>query len=114
MDQLKIAGLELWAKVGCSEEERSFARPVDMDVTLELPLAEAGKTDDLSRTVDYAAVAEEVRRVAAAKPYRLLEALAEAAADAVRWRFKPAAVAVTARKRALPGLRWAEVTLRRP
>ena len=52
---------------------------------LAVDLRAAGRSDDLADTIDYAALAERLRAVAAASRFRLLEALAEAlAAEALR------------------------------
>lgn len=114
MDKLIIHGLELWLKVGCTEAERAFPQRLEMDVTLELPLSAAGKSDDLSQSVDYAAVAEALRQKLTPHAFHLVEAVAEQAADVVLWKYKPQAVTVRLKKRALPGLSWAGVEIRRP
>lgn len=114
MDRLTVAGLELWLKVGCTEEERSFAQRVDMDVDLELDLRAAGRNDDLAQTVDYAALTEGLRTMLTGKTYRLAETAAETAADWVLWRFKPVSVNIRLRKRALAGISYAEIEIRRP
>lgn len=89
MDKLIIHGLELWLKVGCTEAERAFPQRLEMDVTLELPLSAAGKSDDLSQSVDYAAVAEALRQKLTPHSFHLIEAVAEQAADLVLWNTNP-------------------------
>jgi dihydroneopterin aldolase len=79
MDKLIIHGLELWLKVGCTEAERAFPQRLEMDVTLEMPLSAAGKSDDLSQSVDYAAVAEALRQKLTPQSFRLIETVAEQA-----------------------------------
>lgn len=114
MDKLIINGLELWLKIGCTEAERAFPQRIEMDVTLELSLSAAGKSDDLAQSVDYAAVAEALRKKLAPQSFHLIEAVAEQAADFVLWKYKPRAVTVLIKKRALPGLAWAGVEIHRP
>ncbi len=113
-DKLLIAGIELWLKVGCAERERAFAQRIELNVTLELPLAPAGKNDDLSKTIDYAAAVEGLRKLLTPKKFRLAEAVAEQAADYLLKKFKPRAVTVLIKKRALPGIDWAGMEIRRP
>lgn len=114
MDKLIINGLELWLKVGCTEAERAFPQRIEMDVSLELSLSAAGKSDDLAQSVDYAAVAEALRQKLTAQSFHLIEAVAEQTADFVLWKYKPGAVTVHIKKRALPGLAWAGVEIHRP
>lgn len=114
MDQLRIHGLELWLRVGCTEEERAFPQRIELDVALELDLRKAGRTDDIAKSIDYAAVADALKKELTPKTFRLAEAVAEQAADQILWRFKPAAVVVRLKKRALPGIDWAGVEIRRP
>jgi dihydroneopterin aldolase len=59
------------------EEEQIQAQPFEVDVEVYLDLGPAGRTDDLSRTVDYRGVFEICRAVVEGPSCRLLEALAE-------------------------------------
>jgi FolB domain-containing protein len=113
MDALSVVGLELWLKVGCTAVERAYPQRIVLDVRLEGDFAAAGRGDDLARSIDYAAVAAGLKRALSKKPRRLIEAVAE---DAARWALAhtPArAVAVKARKRALPGMDYAEIEIYR-
>ncbi|MBL0348990.1 MAG: dihydroneopterin aldolase [Elusimicrobia bacterium] len=114
MDKLIINGLELWLKIGCTEAERAFPQRIEMDVTLELSLSAAGKSDDLAQSMDYAAVADALRQKLTPQSFHLIETVAEQAADLVLWKYKPRAVTVLIKKRALPGLAWAGVEIHRP
>jgi dihydroneopterin aldolase len=58
----------------------------------------------LSATVDYDAVAREIRQLAAERPRRLIESLAGEIAQAVLVRPLVCGVLVTIRKRILPGV----------
>lgn len=112
MDKLSVIGLELWARVGCTAGERAFPQKVELDVVMELPLAEAGRRDDFSAAVDYAAVAARLKAVLEAGECRLAENLAERAAALVLKEFRRVRrVTVRLRKRALPGIGCAEVVL---
>ena len=111
MDRLSMVGLDVWVKVGCTAEERAFPQKVEVDVDLFLPLARAGKKDALAATVDYAAVAARLKERLETGEFRLAEAVAERAAALVLTEFPVRRVEVRVRKRALPGLSYAEVTL---
>jgi 7,8-dihydroneopterin aldolase/epimerase/oxygenase len=82
-DSLHIEGLRVAAWIGVPAEER--AQPQALSVTLDLvPLRPlSGLHDDLERTIDYQAVAAQVRGVAASQKRRLIETLADDIADAL-------------------------------
>lgn len=81
-DRLTIHGIAFRAACGVRPEERALGNDFTADVTLELDLAPAGRSDRLEDTVDYGVVAERV--VAAAKGERhLVEHLAEDIAAAI-------------------------------
>lgn len=113
MDAISVVGVDVWLKVGCTASERAFAQRVELDVRLEGDFAAAGRGDDLTRSIDYAVVVEGLRRALPKKPRRLLEAVAEEAARWVLERTTARAVGVKARKRAMPGIRFAEVEIYR-
>lgn len=76
-DRILLAGMAFDGRHGVGEDERAAPQPFQVDVSLELDLAPAGRSDDLARTVDYAAVFEDVRAVVEGPSALLLEALAE-------------------------------------
>jgi len=81
-DRLTIHGIAFRAPCGVRPEERALGNDFTADVTLELDLGAAGRSDRLEDTVDYGVVAERV--VAAAKgERRLVEHLAEDIAAAI-------------------------------
>ena len=82
-DVIELRGLRFVAAHGALEEERQRAQPFEVDLDLYADLREAGRTDDLGRTVDYAAVCEAVRAVVEGPHVDLLETLAERVAEQV-------------------------------
>ncbi len=116
-DRLLLEGLEFFGTHGALPEERARPQPFVVDLELRLGLGEAGRTDDLGRTVNYAEVYGAVRQVVEGTRLALLEALAEAIARAVLDRFGPESVRVrVAKPRApLPGpFRTVAVEIERP
>jgi len=79
-DTLTLSRMHFFGHHGVLPEETARGQDFEVTVQLELPLAEAGRTDDLTRTVDYRAVYEVVRTVMEGPPRKLAEALAEAMA----------------------------------
>lgn len=87
---VELSAFRLPVSIGWEAEERSVPQTVrfDLQVTLAREPA-AGLTDELSETVDYGQLAETIRTVANQGPYRLLERLALAVREAVRFRLPP-------------------------
>lgn len=97
-----IEGLRCWAHVGVPEEERRHRQRLLLDITLETPLARAGKRDDVRATVDYAAAAALAKKITEGRPYKLVEAIAERIAAALLKSFTVDAVSVRIRKFSVP------------
>ena len=79
-DTLTLSRMRFFGRHGVLPEEAARGQEFEVTVQIELPLAEAGRTDDLRRTVDYRAAYEAVRAVMEGPPRKLAEALAEAVA----------------------------------
>jgi dihydroneopterin aldolase len=103
-DRILINGLELPVQIGVPDEERAGWQTLRADLELELVGRVEDFGDDLSATVDYDAVAREIRQLAAERPRRLIESLAGEIAQAVLVRPLVCGVLVTIRKRILPGV----------
>jgi dihydroneopterin aldolase len=88
-DTLSLHHLRFFGHHGVLPEETARGQDFEVTVWLELPLGEAGRTDDLSYTVDYRAVHEAIRGVMEGPPRKLVEALAERVAEAVLQGFPP-------------------------
>jgi len=88
-DTLSLHRLRFFGHHGVLPEETARGQDFEVTVQLELPLGEAGRTDDLSHTVDYRAVHAVVREVMEGPPRKLVEALAERVAEAVLRGFPP-------------------------
>jgi len=110
---VELRGLEVFGRHGAYEHERRDGQTFWFDVRLEV--GERGAADDLAGAVDYTHVAAAVAEVSDAHAYRLLEALATAAAEELHRRFSPEWVEVRVRKRpaGLP-VEHSAVTARRP
>ena len=116
-DRIVIAGLAFEARHGVYPEEKTTAQRFEVDVELELDLGPAGRSDDLTRTVDYSLVTERVRDVLLGPSVDLIETLAERiAAASLDASTMVEAVVVRVRK---PGValaapvEWAAVEIRR-
>jgi len=102
MDKIILEGMEFFGYHGVLPEERSLGQRFIVDLDLELDLKPAGVADDVSRTVDYAAVFELVEKSVTERSYFLIEALAEDIANRVLVQFPVEAVVVRVKKPQAP------------
>lgn len=83
-DRIVLQGVSATGFHGVLDAEKRDGQPFVVDVTMHLDLSQAGRTDDLASTVNYATVAGfVVQRIKATPPFDLIERLAEAIADDV-------------------------------
>ena len=83
---------------GLLDEERIRAQPFEVDLDAELDLSEAGRTDSIAGTVDYAILAAIIEEVLAGPHADLIEHLAEQIASRSLASGPVDAVEVTVRK----------------
>jgi 7,8-dihydroneopterin aldolase/epimerase/oxygenase len=70
--------MQFQGRHGYYDHELATPQAFEVDVELLLDLQPAGLEDDLTKTVDYAAVYAAVRQIVESTSFRLLEALSEA------------------------------------
>jgi 7,8-dihydroneopterin aldolase/epimerase/oxygenase len=88
-DCILVKDLRLFAHHGVLEEERRLGQRFAVDVAAFLDLRPAGESDDYRRTVGYDAIVETVTEVLIGRRFRLIEAAAEAVAQAILATFPP-------------------------
>ena len=72
-----IERLEFRARCGVTTEERARPQPLAVDLELDCQLEQAGLSDNLAHTIDYARVTQRVMEVGTAQDSCLLEAMTE-------------------------------------
>jgi len=82
LDKIVIRDIALRCIIGVYPEERREKQDVIVTVTLHCDLARAGRTDDVADTVDYKAVEKAIVGLVESSEFALVEALAQAIADA--------------------------------
>lgn len=87
MDSIRIEHLELYGYHGVFPEEKEKGQLFYVDAELYLELKKAGRTDDLTQSVHYGEVCHFMNRFFTEKTYDLIEAAAEAMAEAVLLEF---------------------------
>lgn len=83
MDRILLQGVTLSTQIGVPDEERLLPQDVIVDVEMHFDTRAATRTDDFTLTIDYAAVRDTLARIAAERPRKLIETLAEEMAAAV-------------------------------
>ncbi|MFL6538300.1 MAG: dihydroneopterin aldolase [Chthoniobacterales bacterium] len=109
-DCIHIEQLEVLARVGVTENERTESQRLVFNVTAWPRESFATLHDDISETANYSSIAHEVRTIAANAEYKLIETLANNVAHRLLERFMIAKVRVEVRKFVLPGSAFVSVT----
>ena len=102
MDEILIRGLRVYAYHGVNAEEKENGQPFELDIALRADLREACATDDLSRTINYAAVTKCATRTMLSEKNDLIERAAERVAAAILTEFPADEVTVTLKKPQAP------------
>lgn len=113
MDKIVIKDLEVDAHIGVTETERAHPQRLLITVELERDLAEAGRTDDEAATTRYDVVADMISKIAADRPRKLVEAVAEEIAGAILGNKLAVAVSVEVKKFSIPRSRYVSVQVHR-
>ena len=98
MDCIIIQGIRFHGRHGVSEEERQVGGHYEVDVTLSCSLEDAGKSDALEDTIDYASVVEIIINIGTQRSFQLIEALAETIASEILNQFAVESVRLTVKK----------------
>jgi dihydroneopterin aldolase len=107
---IEIQGLEVFSFIGVPDEERAVEQRLLLDVTMEAKEDFRELEDSIARTVDYHAVAIGLTSLAAARPRKLIETLAQEAAAWIVENHSVCSATVRVRKFILPQTEWVAVT----
>ena len=83
MDAISLRGVRAYGRHGVSEAERAERRLIELDVTVEMDLRRAQRTDALEQTLDYAQLYERLVRIVSTTSFSLLERLGGELLDAI-------------------------------
>ncbi len=87
MDKIKITGLKVFAHHGVFPEETRDGQDFYVNATLFLDCQEAGKTDDLTKSVHYGEVSHFITKFLTEHTYLLIETAAEQVTKALLFEF---------------------------
>ncbi|PIC63697.1 dihydroneopterin aldolase [Sporosarcina sp. P13] len=83
MDYIHLNDMEFYGYHGALPEENKLGQRFRLTVSLATDLAEAGQTDDLSKTINYAEVYEMCKNIIEGETVRLIETVAETVAGTI-------------------------------
>jgi dihydroneopterin aldolase len=111
-DRITVRGIRAHAHHGVYDWEREKGQTFLVDAVLEVDTAPAAATDDLTRTVNYAELAQGLHAVLTGEPVDLLETLCRRLADVCLANELVSAVEITVHKpEADLGVPFADVTV---
>ena len=102
MDKIILKGIQFHGYHGVAEAERQLGQKYEINLELMTDLSAAGKTDDLTHTIDYAQVVQLVIEIGTQGSFQLFEALAEKIAGEILTQFQIEEVRITAKKLSPP------------
>ena len=113
MDKIIINDLEVFYRIGVSEEERAAPQRLLISVEMTRDTSAAAAADDLTKTIDYYAVTRRLLKFGDGRSWKLLEKLAKDIADLILAEFTPDSVSVEVKKFVVSEARHVAVQLTR-
>ncbi len=98
MDSIILKGIRFHGHHGVPKAERQVGGHYEIDTTLSCSLVNAGKTDALEDTIDYAGVVDLIVDIGTQRSFQLIEALAETIASEILKQFPVQTVHLTVKK----------------
>ena len=83
LDTIELRGIRAFGHHGANPGEKVVAQPFDIDVSLELDLSAARRSDALADTLDYGALHATVVRVVRERSFDLIERLGAELLEAI-------------------------------
>lgn len=97
-DCIKVKGIRAYGYIGALPEENILGQWFEVDLTLQMDLSVAGKSDRLADTHNYADIIQQTQTIIQQSKFKLIERLADAIASQALdndTRLKKVAVTVT-------------------
>ena len=111
MSKITIVDLEVFFRVGVTDEERVKPQRLLMTVDMEFDFSSAARTDRITKTIDYYQVAQQILKYGEGRSWKLIEKLATDLADMVLSQYDPQAVTVEVKKFPIPQAGYVSVTV---
>ena len=111
MSFITIVDLEVFYRVGVSEEERAKPQRLLLTLDIKFDFSSAAVSGRIERTIDYYEVTQRLLKLGEKRSWRLIESVATDVADRILSEFHPENVTVEVKKFSIPEARYVSVTL---
>lgn len=101
-DLITLTGVRVFGFHGVLPTERAQGQHFTVDVVVHADVGEAGHTDELGHTINYAQIAALIEECVVGEPLNLIEALAQRIADRILLLGRISLVEVTVHKPSAP------------
>lgn len=114
MDRILIKELAVNFQVGVPDSERERPQRLLLNIELFSDFTKCAASDDISQTINYFDVVQDVKGFGSKREWKLIEKLAEDLAAMLLRKYRPTKVAVEVRKFIVPDCRYISVSVERP
>ena len=116
MSFITIVDLEVFYRVGISEEERAKPQRLLLTLDVKFDFSSAAVSGRIGRTIDYYEITQRLLKLGESRNWRLIESVATDVADKILSEFHPESVTIEVKKFSIPEARYvsASLTKQRP
>jgi len=111
MSFITIVDLEVFYRVGISDEERAKPQRLLLTLDIKFDFSSAAMSGRIGRTIDYYEVTQRLLKLGETRSWRLIESVAADVADRILSEFRPESVMVEVKKFSIPEARYVSVSL---
>ncbi|HTY89330.1 MAG TPA: dihydroneopterin aldolase [Candidatus Acidoferrum sp.] len=111
MSFITIVDLEVFYRVGVTDEERSRPQRLLLTVDIKYDFSSAAVSGRLGRSIDYSEVTKQLFKLGESRSWRLIESVATDIANKILSEFRPESVTVEVKKFSIPEARYVSVSL---
>ena len=111
MSFITIVDLEVFYRVGISEEERAKPQRLLLTLDIKFDFSSAAVSGRIGRTIDYYEVSQRLLKLGENRSWRLIESVATDIANKILSEFHPDSVTVEVKKFSIPEAHYVSISL---
>ena len=111
MSFITIVDLEVFYRVGISEEERAKPQRLLLTLDIKFDFSSSAVSGRIGRTIDYYEVTQRLLKLGETRSWRLIESVATDVAEKILSEFHPESVTIEVKKFSVPEARYVSVSL---
>jgi dihydroneopterin aldolase len=111
MSFIAIVDLEVFYRVGVSDEERAQPQRLLLTVDIKFDFTAAAVSGRIGRTIDYYEVSQRLLKLGENRSWRLIESVATDIANKILSEFHPDSVTVEVKKFSIPEAHYVSISL---